>query len=59
MAKPTKEYTTDNNRPSVWNQRTNDYVSPDKETARIYEQLTGDGLVQTEDGKKNGGNDRK
>jgi len=61
MAKPQKQYTTEHDRPSVWNQRTDDIGSTgDKgETMKIYEQMTGDGLVCSEDGKKNGGNNRK
>lgn len=45
--------------PVIWTQSDKDIGNADKETLQIYRQITQDGLVSTETGKKNGGNNRK
>lgn len=57
MAKKQKEYTTDKGRPSIWNQQSDAHVSSDKESDRIYAQMTGEGLISSESSKK--GNNRR
>jgi hypothetical protein len=43
------KYTTDHDRPTIFNQNTRDYgTGCDKESTRIYEMMTGSGLVTTE-----------
>jgi len=48
---------TNPNQRSIWNQRTDDYKSSDKETDAIFSQLTGSGIVSTENKAK--GNNRR
>lgn len=51
MSKPTQGYSKHDER-NVWNQRTDDHKSSDKESDSIYEQMTGAGLISTESGNK-------